>query len=109
MTLTHVGMLCMLGTVLFTLWTVASGGVNPIAAITEAWAQIVIGFALNFCINLVVLPMLPSHPTIDMSSNWHMGWVYTLVSLVRSYGIRRWLGGPLHNFALRVDEFVKTK
>jgi hypothetical protein len=109
MTLTHLGMACMLATVVFTWWTVVGGGVSPIAAITEAWVQIVIGFALNFCINLIVLPMLAAHPHVGHAENFWMGWVYTLVSLVRSYGIRRWLGAPIHSFALRVDDFVKTK
>jgi hypothetical protein len=97
----------MLATMLFTWWTVAGGGVSPIAAITEAWVQIAIGFTLNFALNMVLLPMLPSHPHIDAWSNLWMGWCYTLVSLLRSYGIRRWLAAPLHNFAVWLGTSLK--
>lgn len=53
----------------------------------EAWANIVIGFAINWCANMIVLPMFGFH--IKPLAAFHMGLVFTAISLVRSYYLRR--------------------
>lgn len=59
------------------------------AAIIEAWVNIAIGFSINFTANLVVLPLaMDGHLTL--ANNWWMGWVYTTISIVRQYAVRRW-------------------
>ncbi|MDE2102743.1 MAG: hypothetical protein KGL39_36195 [Patescibacteria group bacterium] len=54
----------------------------------EAWANIVIGYSINFCANLVILPIFGFH--ITLLNNFYMGLLYTGVSLVRQFWLRRY-------------------
>lgn len=53
----------------------------------EAWANIVIGFGINWCANMVILPMFGFD--VSAGTAFHIGLWFTAVSLVRSYGLRR--------------------
>lgn len=57
-------------------------------SLAEAVTNIVIGFALNFGINLLTLPILwdPASPKL---SAFKIGLVFTAVSLLRQYILRR--------------------
>jgi len=57
----------------------------------EAWANIAVGFAINWCANLAVLPLFDFHPTA--ADAFHIGLIFTAISLVRSYVLRRWFNG----------------
>lgn len=61
-------------------------------SLTEAAANIAVGFSINFGANLVLLPWLwdPSYPT---HSAFAIGLCFTAISLVRSYVLRRWFNG----------------
>lgn len=54
----------------------------------EAWVNIFIGYTINFCANLVVFPLF--NYNISIHDNLIIGIIFTGVSLVRSYAIRRW-------------------
>jgi hypothetical protein len=54
----------------------------------EACINVLIGFWINFFANLVILPMVGFHITV--SQNLYIGLLYTIVSVARSYVIRRW-------------------
>lgn len=69
------------------------------ASMVEAYFNIAIGFAINFTANLVFLPLVGVHVT--MSENLWLGAIYTSVSVVRSYVIRRWFNGRLRQAARR--------
>lgn len=104
-TLTGLGLASVVLVVWFT-WHTARSGVAPLAAIIEAWANVCLGFSLNYLANLWLLPMVGAHLTA--SSNFWLGCVYTAVSVLRSYAIRLGLGDRIKRFALSLDEFVKT-
>ena len=53
----------------------------------EAIANVVIGFGINFTANMIILPMFGFH--ISMGANFILGLLYTLISIVRSYCLRR--------------------
>lgn len=67
---------------------------SRLSSLYESIANIVIGFAINFAANLVILPMVGFH--ITLGQNFYIGLLYTGVSLVRSYAIRRWFNAKLH-------------
>jgi len=67
------------------------------ASLIEAWTNIVIGFAINFMANLLFLPLLGAEFT--WSENFWLGWLYTAVSIIRQYVIRRWFNGRIHQAA----------
>jgi hypothetical protein len=66
----------------------------------EACINIVIGFVINFCMNLLILPLFGFH--ITLLDNFYMGLLYTIVSIVRSYVIRRWFNSMIHNTAVKL-------
>lgn len=104
LTLTHLGMVCLLGTVCFT-WAAARGGVNPRAAIIEAWTNVVFGFSVNWCANWVLLPLVGAH--MSGADNWWLGWIFTVISVLRQYVIRLWLGDRIHKFATRFGDRLR--
>lgn len=62
-----------------------------IGSIVEAWANIAVGFSINYVANLLIFPLFGMH--ISLIDNFYMGCIYTGISLVRSYVIRRWFNG----------------
>ncbi len=64
---------------------------TKLGSFAEAWTNIGVGFAINWCANMVVLPMFG----IPMSGTkaFHIGLVFTAISLARSYVLRRWFNG----------------
>lgn len=70
---------------------------SRMGSLVETLVNIVIGFTFNFVLNLVILPVFfDKH--ISLSANFAMGCIFTVTSILRSYGIRRWFNGPLHDF-----------
>lgn len=71
----------------------------------EACINVLIGFWINFCANLVILPLVGFH--ITLGDNFYIGLLYTVISVVRSYVIRRWFNGRLQaaaqNMAARLS------
>lgn len=57
----------------------------------EAWANIAVGFSINYCANLIVLPWFGL--AVTMREAFGIGLVFTVISLVRSYVLRRWFNG----------------
>ena len=54
----------------------------------ESWTNIFIGYVINFAANMVLLPLFGFDITVKQ--NLVLGTLYTLISLTRSYCIRRW-------------------
>lgn len=77
-------------------------GQTPRSAIIEAWFNIVIGFSINFVFNFVLIPMMTEGGHMTVSSNFWGGWVFTTISIVRQYTIRRWFNAKIHAAALRL-------
>jgi uncharacterized membrane protein YagU involved in acid resistance len=64
---------------------------TKLQSLIEAWANVAVGFGINFAANLVILPLFGYTPSLR--DNFVIGLLYTAVSLVRSYAIRRWFNG----------------
>lgn len=76
-------------------------GQSPRSAIAEAWVNIAIGFTINFVANLLILPLVGAHPTF--AQNFWIGWIYTAVSVVRLYAIRRCFNAHLVALTKRIE------
>lgn len=74
---------------------------SKLGSFYEALFNIVIGFAINFAANLVLIPFF-LHTAVPLLANWWMGCAYTVISLVRSYVIRRWFNAKLQAAAARL-------
>jgi len=54
----------------------------------ETWANIAVGFSINYGANLLVLPWFGLGVT--PRSAFGIGLVFTAISLIRGYVLRRW-------------------
>lgn len=64
---------------------------TKLGSLAEAWANIVVGFTINWCCNMLILPLfgLP----ITAGKAFGIGIAFTGISLARSYVLRRWFNG----------------
>jgi hypothetical protein len=63
-----------------------------IGSFVESWANIAVGFSINWTANVCLLPILydPSHPA---RSAFVIGCCFTVISQIRTYTIRRLFNG----------------
>lgn len=74
---------------------------SRLGSFIEAWANVLIGFGINFIANLVILPLF-GFTSLTLATNFAIGCIYTVISVVRSYVIRRWFNDKLHRAAERI-------
>lgn len=79
---------CLYLTVMMAYVSAEGGGQSPVDSLKEAWTNIVIGFSINYAANLLIFPLVDTHVTLGQ--NFWIGCIYTAISLVRSFVIRRW-------------------
>jgi hypothetical protein len=72
-----------------------------LGSLIEAIVNILIGFGINFIANLIVLPRFGF--AVTPSQAFGIGLVFTVISIARSYVIRRWFNARLHAAALRMS------
>jgi hypothetical protein len=71
-----------------------------LGSLIEVCINILIGFAINWCMNLIILPLYGFD--IKPGAAFSMGLVFTAISVVRGYVIRRWFNAKLHHMAQRL-------
>lgn len=70
---------------------------TKLGSLIEAVMNTCIGFAINFIANLLIFPLFDMH--ISLGDNFLMGLIYTAISVIRSYAVRRWFNAMLHRAA----------
>ncbi|MDE2104020.1 MAG: hypothetical protein KGL39_42680 [Patescibacteria group bacterium] len=65
---------------------------SRIASFVEAWANIGVGFGINFAANWLILPVFGFH-ALTFKKDFEIGVIFTGISLCRSFVIRRWFNG----------------
>ena len=68
----------------------------------ESLINVAIGFGINFVANLVILPLFGFD--ITLTDNLYIGLLYTVVSVARSYVVRRWFDRRIHEAAQRLAQ-----
>jgi O-antigen/teichoic acid export membrane protein len=71
-------------------------------SLVEALINVLIGFGINFAANLIFLPMF-GMTTLTLATNFCLGLVYTVISIARSYAIRRWFNGYIVKAAQHIS------
>lgn len=61
---------------------------TKVGSFVESWVNILIGFSINYVANLTVLPLFGYD--VSYTDAFGIGIVFTGISLLRSYFIRRW-------------------
>ena len=72
---------------------------SRLGALTESLTNIAIGFSINWAANLTILPLFGFEVTGGQAF-WIGVW-FTVISLIRSYVLRRWFDARLHAITRR--------
>lgn len=78
-----------------------------LGSLIEAVINVVIGFLINFSANMLIFPLFGFH--ITPGANFAMGMIYTVISVVRSYTVRRYFNARLHKLAIAVAAAVEVR
>lgn len=73
---------------------------TKLGSLYETLINVVIGFGINFVANMLILPTV--HCEISAGQNFYIGTLFTVISVVRSYVIRRWFNAKLHALSVRL-------
>lgn len=73
---------------------------SRLSSFIEAVINIIIGLAINLTANALVFPLFGWQ--ISAADNLLLGTIYTAISLIRSYTIRRWFNARIHQAATRM-------
>jgi len=65
---------------------------TKLGSFVESMANIAVGFTINYIANLVILPAF-GFQSLTPGKNFVIGLLYTVISLVRSFVIRRYFNG----------------
>ena len=78
---------------------------SRLGSFIEAWVNVLIGFGINFIANMAILPAF-GFTSLTLMLNLYIGLIYTVISVARSYVIRRWFNRRLRraseNLARRI-------
>lgn len=67
-------------------------------SLIESFMNILIGYGVALASQLAIFPMFDIH--ISLGTNLWIGAWFTVISLVRSYIIRRWFNARLHRASM---------
>lgn len=71
-----------------------------LGSLIEAIFNVAIGLSISIVANAIVFPRFGFRPTLV--ENLWISVIYTVISLVRSYALRRWFNARLHAAAQRL-------
>jgi hypothetical protein len=75
---------------------------SRIGSLIESLMNTSIGYIVALLSQIVIFPLFEIH--IPLSSNlWICAW-FTVISLVRSYIIRRWFNARMHKIAMSISQ-----
>ena len=75
---------------------------SRLGSLIESGINILIGYFVALVSQIILFPFFGIH--IDLKTNLWIGAWFTLISLVRSYVIRRWFNARIHYAAMRIAE-----
>lgn len=78
-----------------------------LGSLIEAIINVIIGFTINFGANMLIFPLFGFH--ITPGANFAMGLIYTVISVARSYCVRRWFNARLHRMASAVAATLEAR
>jgi hypothetical protein len=73
---------------------------SRLGSLIEVCINILIGFWINFAMNLLIFPFFGFH--ISLTDNLRLGVIYTFVSVARGYMVRRWFEAQIHRAAMKL-------
>lgn len=80
---------------------------SRLGSLIEALINTCIGFAINYTANMLIFPLFGFD--ITPGANFALGLIYTVISVVRSYCVRRWFNAKLHQMAVSAAAALERK
>ena len=77
---------------------------TKIESLLESIVNIIIGYGVALASQLLIFPMVGID--VPFSTNLWIGLWFTLISLVRSYVIRRWFNAGLHKMVVAMAKRI---
>lgn len=71
-----------------------------LGSLIEACVNVLIGFGVALASQLLIFPLVGIH--VSLSTNLEIGAWFTVISIARSYIVRRWFNARLHAASQRV-------
>jgi uncharacterized membrane protein (DUF485 family) len=71
-----------------------------LGSLIEAVFNVLIGFGINFCANMLILPLFGFN--VNAGQALGIGMFFTVISVARSYAVRRWFNARLQAAAQRI-------
>lgn len=79
---------------------------SKLGSLIEATFNTAIGFVVALVSQIIVFPMFDIH--VPIQTNLGIGAWFTLISVVRSYAIRRWFNARLHRASMALAAKAKA-
>ena len=74
---------------------------SRLGSFAEAWLNVAVGFAINWTANMLVFPLFGFDITAGQA--FMVGIIFTVISVARSYVLRRWFNGLKFNWNRESD------
>ncbi len=78
---------------------------SRLSSLIESIMNVIIGYGVALISQILVFPLFDIH--VSLSTNLGIGAWFTLISLARSYVIRRWFNASLHKAAMKLAKEVE--
>jgi hypothetical protein len=78
---------------------------TKLGSLIEVCINTLIGFVIAMISQLIIFPVYGVH--IALSTDIKIGLWFTLVSVLRSYCIRRWFNSVLKNYSGRLAKYIR--
>lgn len=75
-----------------------------LGSLIEALTNVLIGLGISFTSNYFIFPLFGWE--ISVSQNITLGIIYTIISVIRSYTIRRFFNSYLHKFSITLARII---
>jgi len=70
---------------------------TKLASLIEVITNVLIGYGIAVTAQVFIFPLYGVH--LPLSANLSLGLLFTIISVIRSYAVRRWFNGPLNTAA----------
>lgn len=77
-----------------------------LGSLIEAIVNVLIGYWISVTAQHFIFPLFGYH--VSLQHNLIIGGVFTVISIVRSYGLRRFFNSHLHSFSTKLAERLST-
>lgn len=73
---------------------------SRLESLVETVINVLLGFIIAFTSQVLIFPYFGIN--IPLSTNFQLGLIFTFISIVRMYAIRRWFNSRLKNLAANI-------